>query len=241
MNRFRLLFLAACLSQTMLAKAEGVVDIPTLFAADSKPNISDEFIEDESEYCSKMRSVYGLTKVGRAEHISALQEGECAITYKVGDLGPAGGRVFHTTEDGIHGLESAPNDIQELEWGCHSIQIDDASGVKIGDGKSNTEILVTLNCTSVSWWGGRTVVDAVQNHEVNGFSDWLIPSRDEMIHMYTVLTSKGVGNFANTLYWISTVSPDFGSKWTLMLNGGNGSLLWGERSIRKPVRPIRSF
>ncbi|GFO77867.1 hypothetical protein BPLS_P6577 [Bathymodiolus platifrons methanotrophic gill symbiont] len=90
MNRFRLLFLAACLSQTMLAKAEGVVDIPTLFAADSKPNISDEFIEDESEYCSKMRSVYGLTKVGRAEHISALQEGECAITYKVGDLGPAG-------------------------------------------------------------------------------------------------------------------------------------------------------
>ena len=157
-------------------------------------------------------------------------------------------RTFHTTEDGIHGLESAPHDIQDLEWGCHNIQINDASGIGIGEGKANFETLATYVCASVSKWGGRTVVDAVQNHEVNGFSDWFIPSRGEMVHMYTVLTSKGVGNFAHTLYWMSTVSPDFGSRWTLMFNGGNGSIkwasgspLWGQRSLRQPVRPIRSF
>ncbi|TXL09081.1 hypothetical protein BMR08_13695, partial [Methylococcaceae bacterium CS2] len=168
MKKFSVLVLSACVLQSMSASADGVVKIHPLFAVDSTTEISDEFVEDGSEDCSRLRAAYGQTEAERAKHLSALQDGECAINYKLGETGPAGGQVFHTTDDGIHGLEAAAKDISELEWGCHSIQIDGASGVGIGEGKANFETLATYVCASVSRWGGSTVFDAVQDYEVNG-------------------------------------------------------------------------
>ncbi|TXK93974.1 hypothetical protein BMR07_14330 [Methylococcaceae bacterium CS1] len=239
MNKFNVLVLLMCGLQAMSASADEGENLDPMFFLDNTTVVLEE--PEDSDFCAEQRSPYGLNEEELAEHLSSLQEGPCAVNYKPGDIGLGGGRVFYTTDDGLHGMEAAPNDISGLEWGCHGSKIEDASGVGIGDGEVNSEDLADHACASVSRWGGSTISDAVQDYEVNGFKDWYIPSRDDMKHMHTVLTSKGVGNFAQNLYWVSTVSTHTNNRFAWMVSGGRGRYWYGERSLRKPVRPIRSF
>ncbi|WP_140413963.1 hypothetical protein [Bathymodiolus platifrons methanotrophic gill symbiont] len=228
-----------CGLHAMSASAYEGEDLEPSFYID---NTTEVLVEpQESDFCAMQRSPYGLTGEALAEHIIALQDGPCAVTYETGDIGQAGGRVFYTTDDGLHGMESAPNDISGLEWGCHRVQVEGVTSFGIGDGDVNSKDLEDNACASVSRWGGRTISDAVRDYEVKGFKDWYIPSRGEMSRMYSVLTSKGVGNFARDLYWVSSVLSSGYNRFTWMVSGGDGRLWNGERSLRKPVRPIRSF
>ena len=44
----------------------------------------------------------------------------CPKVYKVGDTGPAGGKVFYLSDStGLHGLEAAPADQSTVKWGCY--------------------------------------------------------------------------------------------------------------------------
>ena len=71
--------------------------------------------------------------------IAALQGGETgAVQYNIGDTGPAGGIVFYVGVSGTHGLEAAPEDQGEAEWGCYGIYMPKAVWHDIGTGARNT-------------------------------------------------------------------------------------------------------
>jgi hypothetical protein len=133
--------------------------------------------------------------------------------YNIGDRGPAGGFVFYVTDGGLHGLEAAPVDQSEgSAWGCDGDNVAEAIGTAIGTGAQNTEAIVSFECND-----GSPAALAATGYELNGYSDWFLPSKDELNMMYHELadtdnndTNSGVGDagnpggFASNFYWSSS-------------------------------------
>jgi TonB-dependent SusC/RagA subfamily outer membrane receptor len=108
-----------------------------------------------------------------------------------------GGYLFYVDETGEHGLVCAPSD-QSLKsiWGCSAPA--GATGRVVGTGNKNTTDIV-LGCHEEGI-AARLCSDL----EINGYSDWFLPSIDELSLIYTNLHLKGLGGFEDQLYWSST-------------------------------------
>lgn len=81
---------------------------------------------------------------------------------------------------------------------------------------------------------------------VGGFSDWYLPSKDELNLMYVNLHLNGLGNFyiGGNYYWSSTEDSDPGSSSTRAWaqNFGNlGFQYSNHKGSTSLVRAIRSF
>ncbi|GFO73486.1 hypothetical protein BJAS_P4313 [Bathymodiolus japonicus methanotrophic gill symbiont] len=104
-------------------------------------------------------------------------------TFEMGGQGPAGGVIFYLTDDKLHGMESAGylKDSQGLymlaEWGCNDIYKDVGFGVKLGEGKANSLELLE-ECSSDR--GGLIAAKHADNYVQNQYSDWYLPSQDEL-------------------------------------------------------------
>lgn len=143
------------------------------------------------------------------------------ILLEIGDEGPAGGIVFFDKgefSDGWQYIEVAPNDMDEgAEWGCFEASIEEAQNKEIGAGKSNSMAIVDFHdsfnnfyenpeeCSEIS--NGTVAAKSCIELELGGFSDWYLPSSDEVFEMYEKLHLNGLGNFLAddvVLYWSST-------------------------------------
>ena len=156
----------------------------------------------------------------------------------VGDTGPAGGIVFYVAADGISGLEAATADLtaDTYEWGCSGIDITGADLINIGDGDANTADIVAAVCTPVTP-SNLIAANAADAHVSGGFTDWFLPSKDELNELY--LQRAFVGGFGTGIYRSSSESSAT-SAWTMdfsngALDSGNG------KNNPWNVRPIRAF
>ena len=61
------------------------------------------------------------------------------------------------------------------------------------------------------------------NYKENGFTDWRLPTKDELYELYTNLHKKGIGNFINGNYWSSTDKEE--SAWELYFKTGEFNLV----------------
>lgn len=163
--------------------------------------------------------------------------------YAIGDPGPAGGIVFFiksASSDGWRYLEAAPADIKgTLPWGFYSegAWIPPASGTTaaIGDGGRNTRILsggLILNTQ-------LTAADACAFLNYNGYSDWFLPSKDELNLLYHNLAKKGLGNFNGISYWSSSQSSS-ATAWFQRFEDGK-QYYNGRKTELLFVRAIRAF
>jgi hypothetical protein len=120
--------------------------------------------------------------------------------YLVGDTGPAGGVVFHTTNRGIDGLEASKEDLKSGEeisvpWGCKGTDIVGASGRSVGTGAQNTAAIIS-GCK------GTTAASVA----VSMGPGWFLPSFDE----FTLIAEQsrsglsGLQNFGVVYYWSSS-------------------------------------
>lgn len=113
----------------------------------------------------------------------------------------AGGLVFYIDGTGQHGLVSAlinQNPVNGAIWGCEGITISGADGTTVGTGKQNTNDIINGCITS------GIAARLCRNYNGGGYSDWFLPSKDELGLMFTELKSKGIGNFDDTTYWSSS-------------------------------------
>jgi len=148
--------------------------------------------------------------------------------YEVGDTGPAGGLIFYT--DGQTVYESAPvSEEVTKEWGSNGAV---STGTAIGTGQANTTAIVTT--LGAGDYGAKYCDDLTYG----GYSDWFMPSKDELNQMYLNLKKNGIGGFSDDYYWSSS-EPDAALAWYQYFS--NGSQNYDYRSFNLRVRPVRSF
>jgi len=171
--------------------------------------------------------------------------------YKVGDKGPAGGRVFYDKgfySDGWRYLEAAPLETEvkraawDTEWDYTKPNKFHVAGTatEIGAGKRNTELIVEkMNERREKGKPAQICISL----DIDGYKDWFLPSKDELDLIYKNLKQKDLGGFNTGWYWSSSQ----GGK-----NGEDGRLAWGQRfnsgnqletekKISGSVRAIRAF
>ena len=103
-----------------------------------------------------------------------------------------------------HGLIAAPSDQSTgAEWGCYGTIISGADGTAIGTGNQNT--IDIMNGCGTAGIAARICGDLV----LNGYSDWFLPSIDELNKLY--LNQAAIGGFAAAYYWSSSEYNNYGA------------------------------
>lgn len=125
-----------------------------------------------------------------------------AVIYEIGDMGPGGGIVFYVTDAGEHGLEAATENAGTgTRWNNGYSTITAASAVITGYGDQNTStIIAAQGADETSYAAGLAA-----SYNDGGFTDWFLPSREELNLMYLNLKCAvtELGNFGNYYYWSS--------------------------------------
>jgi len=163
-------------------------------------------------------------------------------TFAVGDVGPAGGIIFYDRGrhiDGWRWLEAASRDLAApTEWGVSNQNVSRTS-TALGTGRQNTQIIV--NYLRQRNESGRAA-ELAQNFIQNGFTDWFLPSREELNLMHINLRQRGLGSFTGNTYWSSShyFSHVRGwQAWSQNFNGGHRGP--SQHTSTLHVRPIRAF
>jgi len=156
--------------------------------------------------------------------------------YALRDTGPAGGYIFYDKGYYIYGwryLESAPsNQSASAPWGCFGTLIPGADGTAVGTGEQNT-IDIVAECTTIG-----IAADICANLDLGGYSDWFLPSKDELNLMYENLKVFGVGGFADFHYWSSSESNAV-NVWVQFFD--DGFQINYDKDYNVQVRAVRAF
>lgn len=142
-----------------------------------------------------------------------------------------GGIIFYIDGTGQHGLIAATSNQSTGPWGCQGTSITGADGTAIGTGNQNT-IDIMAGC-STAGIAARICGDLV----LGGFSDWYLPSKDELNQLY--INKAAVGSFATDLYYQS--SSESGANFNWMQDFSIGAQYSYYKQYTYNVRAIRSF
>lgn len=144
-----------------------------------------------------------------------------------------GGTIFYLDGNG-GGLIAAPylSDQEQGEWGCWGTNLPGADGTAIGTGAQNT-IDIEAGCTT-----SGTAADICANLTLGGYSDWFLPSKDELNEMY--LNKSIIGELFSNRYWSSTELGS-GIAWKQNFNNGNQYIYNKHEFSEGAVRAVRAF
>jgi len=170
---------------------------------------------------------------------SAVRTAKYKNTYAIGDTGPAGGIVFYdkaSLTGGWRYLEAAPRDQSAgIQWWNGSI-ISISTGTSIGIGKYNTDSIVAAQ------GAGIYAASLCKNLSIGGYSDWFLPSKDELNLMYTNLKQAGLGGLGGGWFWTSSQYYDSDNKvYACYQQFANGYQIYNSMSFSYSVRACRAF
>jgi len=158
------------------------------------------------------------------------------ISFNSGQLIGAtfgGGLVFYN--DGLgHGLSSAPTDQSAgIQWYNGSYTVTGATATAIGTGNANTNTIVASQ--GAGSYAAKLCADLV----LNTYSDWYLPSKDELNLMYVNLKSNSMGGFAASSYWSSSENYNYYA-WNQFFSNGN-QYSYSYKYYTYYVRAVRAF
>ena len=216
----------------------------------------DPFVNQENGSCSVL-VVYGCidSLACNFNPEANITDGTCTytdqgydcegnVTAEIGDL-IEGGYLFYIDETGQHGLVAAMEDLEgTYKWGCMNQYVSGADGTGLGTGYQNTLDIVAQNCQTQN--GAITAAQATLNYTSEGFTDWYLPSKDELHSIYNNISqNSSVGNIGNisddtigAYYWSSTESTSpkaFSLSFNTTDQGPNN------KNLSLKVRPIRAI
>jgi hypothetical protein len=152
----------------------------------------------------------------------SYQGGKIAYILQAGDIG--------YDANVQHGLIAAPSVQGIVAWGCNGLLISGADGTAIGTGAQNTlDIMYGCNAPSTA---ARYCWDLV----LGGYSDWYLPSKNELNQLY--INKDLIGGFENAVYWSSTEFGDSAAWWQVF---GGGTQVTQDKDSQYNVRAVRSF
>ncbi|MBD3637852.1 MAG: DUF1566 domain-containing protein [Crocinitomicaceae bacterium] len=154
--------------------------------------------------------------------------------------GPAGGYVVYDNGSG-GGIEVAPFDLvgnseyyyspPGYEWGCIYSNVPGTQSI-IGSGQANTDSILN-NCSSL-----ETAAKLCDEFTYGGYSDWYLPSYDELQLLLTTLHANNIGNLSQEWYWSST-QADYARAKALRFASNPGFDF--NKDTKNFVRPFRTF
>ena len=122
------------------------------------------------------------------------------------------------------------------EWGCYLYELSGADGTSIGTGYQNT-LDIVAGCSETP-----IAASVALAYESEGYSDWYLPSKDELSEMYNTIGNGGpegnIGGFSSVYYWSST-EYDHGVSWFVAFQDGYSGL--DDKFYGFRVRVIRAF
>lgn len=170
--------------------------------------------------------------------LGALEKGQYkyevlqdANGYAAGDA--LGGGLFVFEDGGYAYISAAADQSTDAPWGCQGTDISGTLNA-VGTGSANTALIVAGCATSGI--SARICDELI----LNGYSDWFLPSLDELAEMYTKLAADGLGNFANHTYWSST-QESATQAYTIDMNNGNQGTHAKDNTSNRYTRAMRRF
>lgn len=173
--------------------------------------------------------------------------GGAPTVYAIGDTGPAGGLIFYVDEADTYSwtyLEVAPLSTEwtSIGWGDYGREIGgNAALTGIGDGQVATAAIVAhMEGKSITDTAAQ-LCDALSE---GGYSDWYLPSKDELNAIWTNLvddgsgSNSGVGGFAEFNYWSSS---EISSSIAWGQYFGDGLRFSNDKDNYLRVRAVRAF
>lgn len=154
---------------------------------------------------------------------------KCSETRTIGERF-GGGIVFYIDSTGQHGLIASTADQKKSKWYNGVFIETKASGVAVGTGQANTTAIVNAQGT------GNYAASVCDQLELNGFSDWFLPSKGELALLRT--KKAIVGGFSNPFYWSSS---EHGSHFAWAQNFNTGLQDYGNKNSAPAIRAIRAF
>lgn len=149
-----------------------------------------------------------------------------------------GGIVFYIDGSGTHGLIAAPSDQSAgIKWnnaGPAAGSYFYAQLQGVFSGEANTWFIISFNA-------GTYAASICQNLVLNTYSDWYLPSIEELKLMYENLHLQGLAGFTPTdTYWSSTAFKDTNeAAYNLFFSSGETAV--GDISDLLRVRAVRAF
>ncbi|MEO8769487.1 MAG: DUF1566 domain-containing protein [Ferruginibacter sp.] len=129
-----------------------------------------------------------------------------------------------------HGLIATPADLPVTNWGAYTLITSTPHG--IGNGNINTStITLTLGAGT---YAAKVCADLI--FPAAGYSDWYLPSIDELNELY--LNQGDIGGFGIGDYWTSC-QYDINAAWKYAFGLGTYSI--ADKASTYLVRPVRSF
>ena len=128
---------------------------------------------------------------------------EGPTVYKVGDTGPAGGKIFYVDSTvtpllptGKKYLEASLTDQEAAIWSNIQADVIGTTSDLIGEGLNNTNEIIAQ--------AGHTISAALTCTlaSIGGYSDWFLPSTNELLLMYALRAM--IDGFDSTIYFTST-------------------------------------
>ena len=133
----------------------------------------------------------------------------------------------------IHGLIVTNNDVAKCTWDNPNVKAryerHGDTATAIGSGMSNTNIIVS------ALGPGRYAAYVCDTLNQNGYSDWYLPSKNEMI-----VVAKNITNLTTGSYWTSSQMPVMNT-WTIGVGYGWSNEAQQEDFTFINVRAVRSF
>ncbi|GEM56644.1 hypothetical protein B0A58_11790 [Flavobacterium branchiophilum NBRC 15030 = ATCC 35035] len=153
----------------------------------------------------------------------SYQGGIIAYIFVSGDSGYITGQT--------HGLiATTSNQSTGAQWGCSGTSISGTS-TTLGSGQTNTTAIVN-GCSSTT-----NAAAICNNLSSGGYTDWYLPSSEELIKLY--LNKSLIGGFNNSFYWSSTQNNSI-SAYSINFNTGTITTS-SSKSSQIYVRAIRKF
>ncbi len=169
-----------------------------------------------------------------------------AVVYRLLTIGMdyLGGKIAYILQSGDpgydagvpHGLIAATADQSTgIIWAIlayQSTSVPGGTGTALGTGSANTDNIIAQNGSGISYGAGRA-----RAHNGGGYSDWYLPSIDELNKLY--INRSTIGGFTNDCYWSSS-EYNASNAWGQCFAAGNQGNLW-KQDIDRRVRAVRSF
>ena len=154
----------------------------------------------------------------------SYQGGKIAYIFAPGDNGYISGQT--------HGLiVTTSNQSNGSPWGCSGTFINGTS-TNLGSGSANT-ISIVNGCGSLN-----TAARICYNLSSGGYTDWYLPSRDELSRLYA--NRIAIGGFSSASYWSSSQVNSTNS-WTFNFSTGGTGNSTSKSNSSMFVRAIRKF